>query len=438
MAARAITRGVFGPIEEAPDYELLSATRLMGSHVNMIPLTSTVHAPRHFYGARFYNQALPMDQAEDPLVQNQDEETGRAFDEIAGDFAGVHRAANDGVVKSIDPDGIDLEGVDGTKERKQLYRNFPFNRKTYRNDKTLVKSGDKVTKGQIIAHSNFTTPTGRLALGRNARVGVAPMCGWSMDDALAVSEDFAKASAVNRTFTLEHEHDDEVKTGLGHFSSLFPDKFKKEQLENMDDDGVVKIGTVLNPGDPVILATAPRSASSSELKVSKLSRTTQQLRRDATQTWEYDDPAKVIDVVKTRGGYKVITNMSSPMRVGDKGAFRSGAKFIVSKIIPQDQMPRTKDGKPLDVVLNQLSIFSRINSSLIYEMLLGKLARKNGKPIITPGFTKPGVSQHTEVTRMLEEAGLPSEEEVYDPEINKVLENPILVGDAYVINALER
>ncbi len=126
-----------------------------------------------------------------PLVRNLDPESGRSFDAIAGDFAGASRASLNGVIKSADDDGIDINYEDGTTERKQLYRNFPFNRKTHENDTALVKPGDKVTADQVIAHSNFTTPTGVLALGRNARVGVAPMKGWSMDDALAISEDFA-------------------------------------------------------------------------------------------------------------------------------------------------------------------------------------------------------------------------------------------------------
>lgn len=412
---------------------MIDHTRGFGSHVNMIPMTGTVHAPRHFYGARFYRQALPVDDPEEPLVQNLDQESGRSFDAIAGDFAGASRASLNGVVKSADDDGIDIDYEDGTTERKQLYRNFPFNRKTHRNDTALVKPSDKVTAGQVIAHSNFTTPTGVLALGRNARVGVSPMKGWSMDDALAISEDFAARTRVNRTLKIEHEHDDATKTGLNHFRSLFPATFTKDQLSNMDEDGVIKVGSIINPGDPIILATTPRTATSSEAKIGKLSRANQQLRKDSSQTWEYDDPAKVLDVVKSRGGFKVITNFSSPMRVGDKGAFRTGAKFIVSKLIPTEQMPQTKDGKPLDVLLNQLSIYSRVNSALIYEMMLGKLAKKTGKPIVVNGFSAPGVSQQQEVQRRLDEAGIPSEEQVYDPQEDRDLENPIMVGNAFVM-----
>lgn len=428
-----VTRGLYGAIDETPDYELLDTTRALGSHTNMIPLTSSVHAPRHFYGARFYNQALPMDDPEEPLVQNLDVESGRSFDSLAGEFAGARRSAQAGKVTAVDKNGIDLEYEDGSKTRVQMYHNFPFNRKTHRTDQPLVKPGDSITPGQVLTKSNFTTDSGSLALGKNARVGIVPMKGWSMDDALAVSADFATRAKVNRTLQIEHENDDSVKTGFNHFISLFPDKYEKAQVEKMDEDGIVKIGAILNPGDPIILSTSPRSATSSEAKVGKLSRVMQNLRKNSSKEWEYDDPATVLDVVKTKSGVKVITNMSSPMRVGDKGAFRTGAKFIVSKIIPTDQMPQTKDGKPLDLLLNQLSIYSRINSSLIYEILMGKLAKKNGTPIILPGFTKPGVSQRHEVERMLKEAGLESEERIYDPAEDRDLDNPIMVGDAFVM-----
>lgn len=413
------------------DYTLPNASAFFGSHVNLIPLQSAVQAPRLFYGARFYNQALPLVNREAPLVQNlRDGDT--SFDDDMGQFAGALRADEDGEIEDVTPDEIRFRTPTGSRSIS-LYRHFPFNRKSAKTQFAKVKAGDKVTKGQLLASSNYTDDNGTLALGVNARVGLVPYKGWSMDDALAISESFAKRLASEQSYTLGQDFDDNTKGGYNHFLSLFPTTYKKTQLAQLDDDGIVKPGTKLKTGDPYILATAPKIVTSRDAQVGKLSRTLQQTRKNASQTWDYEDEGEVVDVVKNKSGVKVVVRTVSPTRKGDKVVLRSGQKNIVSKIIPDDQMVRTQDGKPLDVLLNPLSIPSRVNDSLPYELLLGKVARLIGKPIKLAGFNGPNESWHSYVEQLLAQHNLPSKEDVFDPLTNKKLEQAITVGEGYMM-----
>lgn len=417
------------------DYELASPNAFLGSHTNLIPIPSAVQGARLPYGARFFNQALPVEGAEAPLVQNliDNDEQGRSFDDYFGEHAGALRADDDYEVQEVDNDYITLRRADGSTVKRSIYNRLPFNRKSFITHRPLVKPGQQLKKGDMLAASNFTDDKGTLAMGLNARVGVVPYKGYSMDDAIVVSDSFAKRLRSTTTETYGLALSDSIKPGRNHFRALFPDKFTKKQYENLDDDGVVKPGTILQPGDPLILATKPRVISSKSSDVGRLSRSMQSVRSDASQVWEGDSEAEVMDTAKTKNGFKVIVRETRPSEDADKIVFRSGQKGTISRIIPDEHMPRTLDGKPLEVLLNPLGMPSRANVSLLYELLLGKVAAAKGAPIKVPAFNKPGENWYDTVEKALAEAGLTDVEEVFDPLDNRKLENPITVGNGYIM-----
>lgn len=303
---------------------------------------------------------------------------------------------------------------------------------SYINHRPVVQKGQKIAKGGLLAASNYTDDNGTLAMGLNARVGIVPYKGYSMDDAIVVSESFAKRLKSQSTQTFSQETGHQHKLGRNHFQSLFPDKFTKDQLGKVDKDGVVEEGTVLQPGDPIILATKPRVLSSRASELGKLSRTMRQVRSDASQTWDGEAPAKVMKVAKTRKGVKVVLSQEKATKDGDKITFRHGQKGTVSMIIPDEHMPRTMDGQPLEVLLNPQGMPSRANVSTLYEILLGKAAAAKGAPLKIPMFDAPGVNMYDRVEQALAEAGLTDTEEVWDPMENRKLENPITVGVGYI------
>lgn len=417
------------------DVELPSPNSFFSTHVNLIPMHSAVQGPRLFYGARFYNQAMPLINPEAPLVQNidSDDKEGKSFDEKLGAIAGSVVSDDDGEVVDLTPDFIRVRKADGSEKNFDLYDNFPFNRKSAITHTPLIKKGDLIKKGQILAKSNYTSDSGALALGANAKVGLVPFKGYSMDDAIVISSSFAKRLTSDHSSTIEQDYDNDVKGGLHHYVSLFPTQFTKEQLKRFDSNGVIKPGTVVKNGDPLILATRPRVFSSTTAQLGKLSKAMRQSRHDSSQLWDSEFDGVVTDVAKTKTGYKVIVKSQAPAQMGDKIVFRSGQKGVIANILPDDQMPRTKVGDNLEVLLNPLGIPSRVNNGIIYELLLGKAAAKKGQPIKIPSFNKPGERWYDFVENILKENGLSETEEVFDPMSNRLLENPITVGVGHVL-----
>lgn len=415
------------------DVELPSFSNLVGTNANIVPLLNNAQAARAFYASRFVEQAMPLATRETPLVQSLDPEDpdGKSFEEKFGERVGAKFAKEDGEVVAVEPDEITIKTKDGDK-KIGLYNSFQFNRKTQLSNIPLVKPGDKVKKGQLLASSNFTDDKGTLSMGVNARIAMVPYKGYSMDDAIVVSESFAKKMASEHSYEHDLEKDENTKFGKSHYHSLFPRKFTKEQLDNLDDNGVVKPGTVLHKGDPIILATRPKPVYSNATHLGKLGKAFKSIRSDVAETWEHDYPGTVVDVVDGKKAHKVFVNAVSPLVPGDKIILRNGQKDILSKVIPDEQMLRSLDGTPFEVLLNPLALPSRVNTATLYELALGKIAQAEGKPIKVPGFTGKGNSRLDYVLKRLKQAGLSDTEEVFDPVANKKLEKPITTGIGYI------
>jgi DNA-directed RNA polymerase subunit beta len=420
--------------DEEADFEMVGTSGLLSSHASTIPIPSAVQGPRIFYGSRQAEQALPMVDRQAAWVRNLNEGTGRSWDHTLGNYSGAIRSKGPAVVKKVTEDEMHLLNDDGTTQVVDLYNNFPFNRKSAIHSFAKVKAGDRVEPDQLLATSNFTDDEGRLALGRNLRVAVVPFKGFTMDDAVVISSGAAKGLTTDHAETLETLPDEGMKGGKHHYTNLFPKKFKPEQLDNLDDEGIVKPGTILQPGDPVTLFTRPRVFSSQNQNVSRLTRQQRFVRKDAASTWDGKDPATVTDVARARDGtVKVLVKYTSPVRPGDKLAMRAGQKFTVAKIIPDEKMLRNSKGEPMEVLFNQLGLPSRENASTFYEILLGKIAAQRGKAYTLPNFNKPGESWANIVEKELADNGVEPEERVYDPEAGKWLDNTVTTGNGYLL-----
>ncbi|NDF16274.1 hypothetical protein EB061_13320, partial [bacterium] len=225
----------------------------------------------------------------------------------------------------------------------------------------------------------------------------------------------------------------DVKRGKDHFRAVFSTLFNKDQLAKIDPDGVVLPGQKVQPGDPLILATTPRTLSS-KAGLGRLSRAMSTIRQDASNLWDGQTEGIVTGVAKTPKGVKVTVRAVETTEESDKIVFRNGQKNVVAKIIDDERMPRLKDGTPLEVLLNPLGLPSRVNNNMVYELLLGKIAHaRGGAPYKLPAFLPKGQRWQDFVRNELKKANIPEEEEVYDPELNRVLEQPITVGRAYML-----
>lgn len=417
------------------DVEIPTFTRLVSAHANAIPLSSNAQSPRIFYGTRFLNQAMPLIDPEEPLVQTMDPEDGLSFEEKFGEKMGARYWRSDigGTVKKITPDNITIQDDKGNKHDVGIYNNFQFNRKTYITNTPQVQVGQRVEPNQILASSNYTDSKGVMSMGKNARVAMVPYKGFSMDDAIVVSESFAKRMSSQHNYEHDIKKDQETKFGKKHFYSVFPTKFTKQQLDTLDENGVVIPGTILQKGDPILLATRPKSISSNSEHLGKLGKIFKTVRQDASQVWDHDYPGIVTDSVNGKKTVKAFITADVPLQKGDKIiGQRVGQKDIVSKILPDEQMLRSLDGKPFDVLLNPLALPSRVNTSALFELALGKLALKQGAPIKISSYTDKGSSRLNEVLKELEKNGISPTEEVFDPVSGRKLDKPVTTGMSYI------
>lgn len=429
-----------GKLQEVNDkeveYEFVSPNDFFGDNINLMPMMSAVPPQRNFYSAKFHSQTVPLKNPEAPLVQTlKDADKQISYEDYIGKKMGtVYADPEDGDVEilKITPDQITYKTAKGLTKSKDLYNNFNFNRKTAVTNTPVVKKGDIVKAGSLLAKSNFTDDKGTMAFGVNAYTAIIPYKGWTMDDAVVISEDFAKKLTSQHSYKFQETDDKTRKTNKAHFSSLFPKAFTKEQLDNVDDNGVVKVGTIVKEGDPLILSTTPRMVSSKESQLGKLSKYLRNTRTDASVKWDHQDDGIVTDVVKSKNGWKVNVQSYAIARPADKITQRSGNKGLISKIIPQELMPRDSEGTPFDVLFNPLGLVSRVNANLVYETLLGKVAKKTGKVYKLPAFNNQDESWHDFVKSELDKNGISDKDRVYDPEDDRWIEKPVTTGYLYI------
>ena len=393
---------------------------------NIVPLKGMMKGQRLVMASRMSTQALPLIDPEAPLVQSAipGTEGKRSYEEEYSSKMGSMHAKSGGEVLSISDDSIKVRYDDGTKEDLELYNNFPFNRKTFLHQTPTVEAGMPFKKGQLLSRSNFTDKGGTTALGKNARVAYLAWQGKNFEDAIVISEGFANRMSSEHMYQYDLEFDKKTKSGKNSYISLFPGKYNKEELSRFGDNGVIKPGTVVKHGDPLILGIRRREGSKH-----KVHKKGQSGYADASILWDHHDTGVVTDVVLGKKGPVVVTKTVSSMQVGDKLSGRYGDKGVIADVISDDQMPHDTDGKPYEVLLNPLGVISRTNPAQMAELYLGKIAAKRGSPIKIQDFdSSRDMSQW--VYDELRREGMSDLDAVYDPTRDKKIKD-IATGNRF-------
>ncbi len=406
-----------GKIDYVPrqeiDYVLPHFEHAFSPVGNMIPFKSMVKGQRASMAGRMLTQALPLVDGEAPLVQNAMPGSNgtRSFDEEYGRHMGAVHAEKPGTLEHIDEDGVmHLRHQDGTKSQVELYQHHPFNRKTYLHQTPTVQPGDKFAAGQLLARSNYTDAKGVTALGANLRTAYMPWMGYNHNDAVVVSE-----SAARDRLASEHmyQHDLEVtdrhKVGKRSYIGLFPARFDRKTLEQLDEHGTVRPGTRVEHGQPLILAAKERDRS-----LNKVHKKGQSGYNDESVLWEHHDPGVVTDVVWGKHGPTVLVKSIAGTQVGDKLSGRYGDKGVIAAIVPDHEMPHNDQGEPYEILVNPTGTPSRTNPGQHAEAQIGKLAKKLGHPIKVPDFGNEA-DLTAWVRRQLAQHGLSDTESVTIP-----------------------
>jgi len=370
------------------DYEIVNPHDMLSKLTQLVPFPEGMKAQRLLMGSRMTSQALPPVEPEAPLVQVAGPD-GTSLHKAVGKTLGAKFAPAAGVISHVTADSITLQTPDGPKEI-QLYNNYPFSRKSYMHNTPTVKVGDYVEPNQLLATSNFTDKDGTYGLGRNLRVAYMAREGDTIEDAWVVSESAAKKMAVSTMYKSDLDLTDIKSTQKNDYVAVYASKYKPEQYDKIDDDGVVKVGQVVQPGDPLILAFADKPKQG----IGAVMNTKLGSASDKTQLWDHHNPGVVTDVVRTKSGINVTVKSDVAMAPGSKLAGYFGNKGVISKILPDEQMPILADGKPAEIIANPFGVPSRVNINQLSYALLGKVAAKTGKPYVIPPFSGKNLIQY--------------------------------------------
>lgn len=350
---------------------------------NLVPMKSGSKAHRMVMASRMITQALPMPAAEAPLVRSAVPGTNSAlsFDEELSPHFGAVKAKQGGQVISVAQDSIKVQYQDGTQDDIELDNNMPNNRKTLKNQTPVVQPGQMFEPGALLARSNYTDEKGAAAYGLNTRVAYMPFDNRNYKDAMVVSESFARRSASEHAYQMGLDDAKGLKRGKKAYIGYFAGKFNKDQMANLDDNGVIKPGTEVKYGDPLVVAVGERAVAKN-----RIHRQGQKDYLDRSVVWEHHAPGIVTDSVEGRDGPNVVVKSINPTQIGDKISGRMGDKGVISEIIPDHLMPHGADGRPFEVLMSPLGTISRANANQKVESILGKIAEKTGQHINVPDF----------------------------------------------------
>ena len=420
---------VGGKIKYVPrdqaQYSLPNMDNTFSSLSNMVPMKTMIKGHRVIMGARMFTQALPLVNAEAPLVQSaQASNHGSSYEDDMGEKLGAVRAQSAGRVESVTPDGIVWRDQDGNKQVTDLYNEMPFNRKTFWTQTPTVQPGDFIKPGQLLAHSNFTDKQGTAALGMNLRTAYLPFRGKNYEDAIVISQSAAKRLTSEHMYQHEAEWDENTHVGKKAFVSLFPGEYDKKQLENFDDKGAIKKGMEVSYGDPLVLVAKKRDAV-----YGKVHRGRGGNFSNDTLTWDHHSPGIVTDVEHTDKGVSVVVKNKALMEVGDKLTGRFGDKGVIAEVVPDHQMPHDKEGNPYEALVSPLGLISRVNPAQVIEAALGKVAAKTGQPYKIPDFDN-NKDLIDFAQKELEKHGLTDTENVTDPETGRNISG-VLTGNRF-------
>ena len=427
-------------------YMDVSPKQVVSVAASLIPFLEHDDANRALMGSNMQRQAVPLLFPEAPRV-GTGMETKAAYD--SGVLIKAKRGGKVTYVSStrieitVDPSECEIEGEVDTYEVQKFQRT---NQDTCFTQVPIVSNGQIVQKGTVIADGP-ATDRGDLALGRNILVGFVPWNGYNYEDAVLISERVVKEDIYTSIHIHEFMTDiRETKLGPEKLTRDIPNTSEK-MLEMLDEEGIVKIGTMVHPGNILVGKVTPKSESDTTPEFKLLNSIFGEKAkevRDTSLKVPHGTEGIVIDVQRLKKDetnelppgvnetIKVLIATKRKLRQGDKMAGRHGNKGVVSRILPEEDMPFMEDGTPLDVCLNPLGVPSRMNIGQLMETQLGWAAVKLDEWYTSPVFQSATMEQ---IEYKMKEAGLPitSKTTLYDGRTGVPFINPVFCGYIYYL-----
>ena len=368
------------PVDEV-DYVSVSTIQGISASASLTPFLGSDDPNRALMGANMQRQAVPLVKTEQPLVKSGSEAR------VARESGLMVLAKRRGTVVEATGERIVVLAGKG-KDVYELDKFRRTNQACCANQKPIVSAGQEVTEGQPLADT-ASTYGGELALGRNVLVAYMPFRGYTLEDAICISDELVGAEA----FTSVHLHQFETNT-------------------SDQEAWAVPVGARVNPGDVLVQESSGR--------------------RRTLLTASLRNPGVVVACMRSEGRIGVVIAEKRGVKIGDKFSARHGNKGVVAKVLPRSEMPHMEDGTPVQMVLNTMGVISRLNMGQILETHCGALANALGTSLTIPPFQNPPLEL---LKKTLAQAGLGETGmfTLYDGSTGRPFESPVTVGYLYML-----
>jgi DNA-directed RNA polymerase subunit beta len=433
-------------LREEVDFIDVSPQQSISIATSLIPFLQNDDASRALMGSNMQRQAVPLIKPEPPLVGTGVEEA------VARDSGLEIIAQEDGIVVDVDASKI---VVKPTKEKDKKLKTYYLrvfsrtNQYTCFHQTPIVKKGQKIKKGEPLTEGGGISK-GMLALGKNVLVAFMPWRGWNFEDAILISERLVKDD-VYTSIHVEEFTCDVRETKLGPEITTYDiPNVSEAKLKNLDEEGIVRVGAEVGPGDILVGKISPKGEAeltAEEKLIRAIFGEKAKEVKDTSLLMEHGKKGRVIRVkVFSRDqGYKLEPGVIKRIKVevasirkiqaGDKLAGRHGNKGVVSRVMPEEEMPFLEDGTPVDIVLNPLGVVSRMNLGQILEVCLGMAAHKLGYIAFSPGLS--GATEE-DIKNELKKAGFSDDGQVtlFDGRTGLPFPQKITVGYMYMMKLI--
>ena len=422
------------------DYIDISPKQLVSVAAAMIPFLEHDDVKRSLMGSNMQRQAVPLLMPEAPIV-------GTGIEYRAAKDSGITvTAKNDGIVEKVTGDEVIVRNKNNVLDKYKLRKFKRTNGGTCINQRPVVAKGERVKAGEILADGP-STKDGEMALGKNVIIAFMTWEGYNYEDAVLISERLVKEDVYTSIHIEEYDCEcRDTKLGPEEITRDIPN-VGDDGLKDLDEDGIIRIGAEVRPGDILVGKVTPKGETeltAEERLLRAIFGEKSREVRDTSLRVPHGEAGTIVDIkIFTRenseelapGVNQVIRCYIATKRkisVGDKMAGRHGNKGVISRILPEEDLPFLPDGTPVDIVLNPMGIPSRMNLGQVLEVHLGMAARALGWKVATPVFD--GAKDY-EIEDLLEEAGLRRDGKtiLYDGRTGEQFIKPITVGVMYMM-----
>ncbi|MGA9226294.1 MAG: DNA-directed RNA polymerase subunit beta [Mesobacillus sp.] len=430
------------------DYMDVSPKQVVSAATACIPFLENDDSNRALMGANMQRQAVPLMQPEAPIV-------GTGMEHVnAKDSGAAVICKHEGIVEHVEArqvwvrrvTEVDGQEVKGDLDKYRMLKFIRSNQGTCYNQRPIVSLGDRVVKGEILADGP-SMEKGELALGRNVLVGFMTWNGYNYEDAIIMSERLVKDDVYTSIHIEEYESESrDTKLGPEEITRDIPN-VGEDALRNLDERGIIRVGAEVKDGDLLVGKVTPKGVTeltAEERLLHAIFGEKAREVRDTSLRVPHGGGGIVLDVkvFNREDGDELPPGVNQLVRAyivqkrkiseGDKMAGRHGNKGVISKILPEEDMPYLPDGTPVDIMLNPLGVPSRMNIGQVLELHLGMAARYLGIHVASPVFDG---AREEDVWSTIQEAGMARDAKtiLYDGRTGEPFDNRVSVGVMYMI-----